>query len=63
MKTQKKHQHLGQIKLEVQQKTRFFESKNNVFESSLTNRNRIKSERLPEVYLHEKKNSEIDKTW
>ena len=53
MKTQKKHQHLSQIKLEVQQKTRFFESKN-VFETSLTNRDRIKSERLPEVYLHEK---------
>ena len=63
MKTQKKHQHLSQIKLEVQQKTRFFESKNNVFESSLTNRNRIKSERLPEVYYHETKHSEIDKTW
>ena len=54
MKTQKKLQQLIQIKIEVQQKTRFFESKNNVFESSLTNRDRIKSERLPEVYLHEK---------
>ena len=54
MKTQKKLQHLIEIKIEVQQKTRFFESKNNVFESSLTNRDRIKSERLPEVYLHEK---------
>ena len=52
MKTQNKH--LDQIKLKVQQKTRFFESKDNVFESSLTKRDRIKSEGLPEVYLHEK---------
>ena len=42
MKTPKKHQNLSQIELEVQQKTRFIESKNNVFESSLTNRDRIK---------------------
>ena len=62
MKTPKKHQNLSQIELEVQQKTRFFESKNNVFESSLTNRDRIKSERLHEVYLHEKKHHEIHKT-
>ena len=38
----------------VQRKTRIFEKKNNVSDSSFTNRDRSKSEGLLEVYLHEK---------
>ena len=53
MKTQKKLQHLSQIKIEIQRKTKFVQQeKTNLFDSSLSKRERIKSKGLPEVYLH-----------
>ena len=55
MKNPKKLQHLSQIKLEIQRKTKFVQQKKtNLSGSSLSKRERIKSEGLPEVYLHEK---------
>ena len=48
----------------VQRKTRIFQQKkNNIFDSLLTNRNRSKSEGLPEVYLQRKKHRDMDKNW
>ena len=45
----------------VQQKTRIFQQKN-VFDSSLTNCDHIQSKGLSEVYSHEKKHRNMDKT-
>ena len=48
--------------LRSNEKQCFSNKKNNVFDSSLTNPDRSKSEGLPEVYLQRKKHSDMDKT-
>ena len=48
--------------LRSNEKPGFSNRKNIVFDSSVINGNRSKSEGLPEVYLHGKKHHEIDKT-